>query len=120
MPRVLLAEDDQDISVPLARALRREGYELLSAETTADALRVLREREVHAILSDYKMPGTTGTAFLAEAARLRPDAARMLITGATQEIPEAELERAGVCALITKPWDDEKLKATLRRALGLA
>ena len=29
----------------------------------------------------------------------------------------AELERLGVCALITKPWDDAKLKATLRRAL---
>jgi len=42
----------------------------------------------------------------------------MLITGLAQEIPRAALEAAGVCALITKPWDDDRLRATLRRALA--
>jgi CheY-like chemotaxis protein len=41
----------------------------------------------------------------------------MLITGWTEEIPPSQLEELGVRALITKPWDDAKLKATLRRAL---
>ena len=41
-----------------------------------------------------------------------------MITGLTEEIPAEELKRLGVCALITKPWDDAKLKATLRRALA--
>ena len=51
------------------------------------------------------------------AARRRPGAMRMIITGWTEEIPREHLEELGVCALITKPWDDAKLKATLRRAL---
>jgi CheY-like chemotaxis protein len=73
---------------------------------------------VDVILTDQKMPGMNGAQFLVEAARRRPGAARMIITGWTEEIPREHLEELGVCALITKPWDDAKLKATLRRALA--
>ena len=114
---LLVVDDEPRILSALERSLRREGYELLTSETVEEALRVLDARPVDAILSDQRMPGTSGLQFLAEAARRRPDAVRMLITGWTEEIPPAQLEEIGVRALITKPWDDSKLKATLRRAL---
>ncbi len=117
-PAVLVVDDEARILSALRRSLRREGYEILTAETVEEALRVLDERSVALILSDQKMPGMSGVQFLAEAARRCPEAARMLITGWTEEIPREQLEELGVCALITKPWDDEKLKATLRRALS--
>jgi response regulator RpfG family c-di-GMP phosphodiesterase len=117
-PAVLVVDDEVRILSALRRSLRREGYEILTAETVEEALRVLDERPVALILSDHKMPGMSGVQFLAEAARRCPEAVRMLITGWTEEIPREQLEELGVCALITKPWDDEKLKATLRRALG--
>ncbi len=117
-PAVLVVDDEARILSALRRSLRREGYEILTAETGEEALRVLDERSVELILSDQKMPGMSGLQFLAEAARRCPEAVRMLITGWTEEIPREQLEELGVRALITKPWDDEKLKATLRRALG--
>jgi adenylate cyclase len=118
-PRLLIVDDEVRILSALRRALRREGYEILTAETAAEALRLLDEAPVDAILSDHKMPGMSGAQFLAEAARRCPGAARMIITGWTEEIPPERLEELGVCALVTKPWDDAMLKATLRRALGL-
>ena len=116
-PSLLIVDDEARILSALRRTLRREGYEIVTAETVADALRILDERPVDAILSDHKMPGMSGVEFLEEASRRRPDAARMIITGWTEEIPRAQLQEAGVCALVTKPWDDARLKATLRRAL---
>jgi FixJ family two-component response regulator len=61
----------------------------------------------------------SGVQFLEQVAGLQPEVPRLLITGWTEEIPLEELQRVGVCALITKPWEDARLKATLRRALGL-
>ena len=115
---VLVVDDEVRILSALQRTLRREGYELLTAETVEQAFGILAERDVDVVMSDHKMPGMTGLQFLAQAAMQRPTARRMIITGWTEEIPGEELRRIGVCALITKPWEDWKLKATLRRALG--
>jgi len=117
-PCVLLVDDEASILSALRRVLRREGFEIVTAQSGVEALRVMDARRVDAIVSDQRMPGGTGLELLAEAGRRHPHAARMLITGLAQEIPRDALEAAGVCALITKPWDDERLRATLRRALA--
>ena len=119
-PTLLIVDDEAQILSALKRSLRREGYEIVAVESAAAALRILNERFVDVILSDHKMPGMSGMPLLARAAEIRPDAVRMLITGWTQEIPSERLEEAGICALITKPWSDAKLKATLREVMGAA
>jgi len=116
-PSLLIVDDEARILSALRRALRREGYEIVTSETAEEALRILDERAVDAILTDHKMPGMSGAQLLEEAARRRPEAVRMIITGWTEEIPRERLEALGVRALITKPWEDGKLKATLRRAI---
>jgi response regulator RpfG family c-di-GMP phosphodiesterase len=119
-PTLLLVDDEQRILSALMRSLRREGYEILVAETAAAALRILGERRVDAILSDQKMPGISGVQLLERAAELQPRSARMLITGWTEEIPPERIEQVGICALVTKPWNDAALKATLRKAISVA
>jgi len=119
-PTLLIVDDEAQILSALRRSLRREGYEIVAVESAAAALRILDERRVDAILSDHKMPGMSGVQLLARVAELRPDVVRMLITGWTNEIPREQLEAVGVCALVTKPWDDAKLKATLCAVMGAA
>ena len=115
---MLVVDDEVRILSALRRTLRREAFDLVTAETPDAGLRILEERPVDLVLSDAKMPGMNGLEFLSLAAEARPNVMRMLITGWTEEIPTEDLQRAGVCALITKPWEDDKLKATLRRALA--
>jgi len=116
-PSLLIVDDEARILSALRRTLRREGYEIVTAESAREALLLLDERSVDGILSDHKMPHMRGDQFLELAAERRPEAVRMLITGWTEEIPSGRLEELGICALITKPWDDTRLKTTLRRAL---
>jgi CheY-like chemotaxis protein len=77
---------------------------------------VLEADPIDLILSDHKMPGTTGLQFLEQARARRPEAVRMLITGWTELIPEEAIRALGIRAVITKPWSDAALKETLRMA----
>jgi len=116
-PTLLMVDDEARILTALRRTLRREGYELLTAGTAAEAIRVLEERPVDLILSDQKMPGMSGLALLAEVARRQPTVARLLITGWTEAVPPEELKKLDVKALVPKPWDDAELKQVLRDVL---
>ena len=105
-PTLLLVDDEARILSALRRSLRREGWRVLTAGTPAEALRLLEEEPIDAVLSDHKMPGMSGLEVLEAAARRRPDAARILISGWPDEIPAGRLEALGIRALIPKPWDD--------------
>lgn len=115
---LLLVDDEVRILSALRRVLRREGYRLLTAETPEQALRILDEQAVDVIVTDQKMPGMSGLQLLAEAARRRPEARRLLITGWTEEVPREQIEALGIRAMIPKPWDDAELKATLRAQIS--
>lgn len=116
IPKLLLVDDEPQILSALRRTLRRERYEVFTAETPAEALRLLEAEPIDLVLSDQMMPGTTGLQLLARARQLRPHAVCMLITGWMQEIPQEAIRAAGVRAVVPKPWSDEALKETLRIA----
>lgn len=116
-PRLLLVDDEPRILSALRRALRREGYEIFSAESPREALALLETESVDLVLSDHKMPGVTGLQFLARVKEVCPGAARLLITGWTESIPEEAIDEVGIRAVINKPWEDAPLKETLRVAL---
>ena len=113
-PVLLLVDDETRILSALHRTLRREGYEILSAESAAEALRILASRKVDLVLTDQKMPGMSGLELLEQVATRHPGVARLLITGWPEEIPREEIARLGIRALIPKPWDDGELKTLLR------
>jgi response regulator RpfG family c-di-GMP phosphodiesterase len=113
-PLLLIVDDEPRILSALRRCLRREPYEILAAEGPAEALRIAAEQPVDVVLSDYKMPGTTGLALLSQIRELRPDATLLLITGWTESIPEEDFAIAGIRQVVNKPWDDAELKELLR------
>jgi CheY-like chemotaxis protein len=119
-PVLLLVDDEPRILSALQRCLRREGYEILLADSGAAALRVLRERRVDAVLTDHKMPGMSGLELIRDMAAEWPEIPRILLTGWTAEIEPGEMRRLGIRALVAKPWEDADLKARLREALGAA
>jgi response regulator RpfG family c-di-GMP phosphodiesterase len=116
-PSFLFVDDETRILSALRRALRREGWEILLAETPGEALALLGQRPVDVVVSDQKMPGMSGLQLLAEVACVCPQARRVLLTGWPEEVPREQLAQIGVSALVAKPWDDSELKAVLRAQL---
>ena len=114
---LLLVDDEEKILSALRRSLRREPYDVLTATSPREALRILDTQPVDLILTDHKMPRMSGVELLHEAARLQPKAARLLITGWSQAVDDAEIEALEIAAVLPKPWEDAELKKALREAL---
>lgn len=115
--KLLILDDESRILSALRRSLRREPYEIFTAETVHEALQILDEEgDVALVLSDHMMPGVTGLQFLERVAARHPHAVRMLITGWTETIDPDAIAALGVHEVIAKPWQDAQLKEVLRRA----
>lgn len=114
---LLLVDDEENILSALKRLLRRDGYQIITATSAADALQRMVEHEVDVIISDQRMPGMTGVEFLHRAKALYPHTVRMVLSGYTelQSIIDAVNEGA-IYKFLTKPWDDERLRAHVAEA----
>ena len=114
---LLLVDDEENILASLRRLLRRDGYHIITATSGAQGLQRLAENRVDVILSDQRMPGMTGVEFLRRAKELYPQTMRMSLSGYTelQSITDA-INEGAVCKFLTKPWDDERLRAHVHEA----
>jgi len=114
---LLIVDDEENIVAALKRLLRRDGYHIVTAYSAAEGLQRLTEVDVDVIVSDQRMPGMTGVEFLRRAKELYPDTVRMVLSGYTelQSITDAVNEGA-IYKFLTKPWDDERLRAHIEEA----
>ena len=119
LPVVLIVDDESRILAAMCRTLRREGYEILTAETPAEALARVQERVVDLVLCDQMMPEMRGVELLTRIGEQQPKAARLLMTGWTEAVANGELEALGIQGPLSKPWDDAALKESLRKALAV-
>lgn len=121
---LLLVDDEANILSSLRRLLRRDGYRILAAGSAAEGLEILALNPVDVIVSDQRMPAMTGVEFLRQVKTLYPDIVRMVLSGYTelQSITDA-INEGAIYKFLTKPWDDEQLRANIQEAFrykGLA
>jgi DNA-binding NtrC family response regulator len=116
LPTVLFVDDEERILRSL-RMLFRGKAEILCTTRGEEAIDWIRSRTVHVIVSDQRMPGMTGVALLREVARHSPRTMRILLTGyADMDAVAASVNEGEIFRFVEKPWDGEKLIATVMRA----
>lgn len=117
-PKLLVVDDEPDNLDLLYRTFHRE-FKVLRAENGPTALDILaKEGDVAVIISDQRMPLMSGTEFLSLTATQYPDIIRIILTGYTDVEDLVEAINSGkVFKYVTKPWDDEELKAVVRQAV---
>jgi len=116
---VLLVDDEPDILAALRRALRREGWNLLFAESAKDALTLLSENHIDLVLTDMRMPEMDGVAFLKQVSATSPATIRMGLTGYTEPKMLARAFSEGhIHEIASKPWKDDELRSILQNALA--
>ncbi|MFA7241220.1 MAG: EAL domain-containing protein [Sulfuricellaceae bacterium] len=117
---LLLVDDEPSILSALKRLLRREGYPILTATSAADGMELLATHEVAVVMSDQRMPQTTGAEFLAKVRVMYPDTIRIILSGYTDLKAITDVVNRGeIYKFLEKPWNDAALLATLREAFRL-
>jgi len=118
-PTVLLV-DDEPLSIETMTRFLDERFDVRSALDAEQAERILAEEWVQVVVSDQRMPGTTGVELLASVRERWPDVVRIIISGYTdaEDIIDG-INRAGIYQYITKPWHPENLLLTLDNACRL-
>jgi len=115
--KILIVDDEPANLRSLAR-LFREQYQVLTAESGAEALKLLEQHDVALLITDQRMPVMTGIELLKKTASLRPRMVRMILTGYTDIEALVEAINCGqVYRYVTKPWNNDELRLTVKRAM---
>ncbi|NTV69024.1 MAG: EAL domain-containing protein [Azonexaceae bacterium] len=118
---LLIVDDEPNILTSLSRLLRREGFNILTAQSPAEAFEHLAKHPIQVILSDQRMPDMSGTEFFARVRQLYPDTIRIVLTGYTDiDSVTGAINRGAIYKFLTKPWDDDLLREQIREAFRVA
>ncbi|MDK8346191.1 response regulator transcription factor [Brevibacterium sp. UMB1308A] len=116
MTRILLVEDEESISDPLAYLLGKEGYDVTVA---ADGLQALAEFDSHGadlVLLDLMLPGASGTE-VCRLLRAKSKVPIIMLTAKDSEIDKVVGLELGADDYVTKPYSSRELLARIRAVM---
>src|SRR5687767_12665086 len=110
MSALLIVDDEPAVLGGLELLFRSHGYEVLTANAPAAALKLLQsrplEQPVGIVISDYRMPGMTGTELLHQVSQISPDTLRILLTAKSDMVTAIDaVNKGGLYRFLTKPCD---------------
>lgn len=117
-PSILVVDDDRDICQALSDLLEFEGYQVQTSNTGADALARVEQFHFDALILDIGLPDLDGFSVLKLLTEREPNLPVIILTAFTTEEKKIGSLRGGAFGYLTKPYNKEELKATLRRAVG--
>jgi two-component system response regulator AtoC len=114
---ILVVDDEQD-NLDAFRFNFRKVFDIVTAGGGAEALEVLKDKDVAVIITDQRMPRMTGVELLRAAKEIRPDAVGIILTAFTDVDVLIEAINLGqVYRYITKPWDAKEVRGVLQYAI---
>jgi two-component system response regulator FixJ len=119
MPRTIaIIDDDEAVRDSLAALLSSAGYEVSTFGNSAEFLAVAPTTEPDGVILDHQMRGLTGVELAERLGRGSLRNKIVMISGNVTDTIRSRARRAGVAAILDKPFSDDALLATIEAALG--
>jgi len=113
----VLYVDDELNNLISFKAVFRIKYNVLTAISGEEAIKILKNNTVNIIVTDQRMPQMTGVEFLESILPDYPDPVRILLTGyADMNAVIDAVNKGKIFHYLTKPWNEEELDLTINRA----
>jgi len=115
--RILIVDDEQSMRELLSIMLRKEGYEVVTADNGEKALKAVQNDIFDLVITDLKMPQMDGMTLLKEVKESSPDTIVIVVTafGTTEGAEKARL--LGAYDYIGKPFNNDEIKLVIQNAL---
>src|SRR5947209_5800634 len=122
-PRVLIAEDQDDVIAALRLLVKNNGYDVEFVKSPAEALKALRGGSFDAVLLDLNYSrdttsGTEGLELLSQVQALDNTLAVVAMTAWGSIKLAVDAMHRGACDFVQKPWDNAQLLAVLSEQMG--
>ena len=118
--RLVIADDSPTILMLVELALKKDGYEPVTATNGNEALEAIREHRPELVIVDAMMPGLSGYD-VCRALRADVDAPRphvMMLSAGAREVDKTLAAEVGIDEFITKPFSPAVLRERVREILG--
>lgn len=116
----ILYVDDEESNLRIFKNTFRKEYNILTASSGQEGLKLLEEGKVDLILTDQRMPGMSGVDFLKKAIDKYPELNRILVTAYSDyEILREAVNELRIFQYVEKPWREEDIKSTIDSALEI-
>jgi len=113
----ILYVDDEENNLFSFKATFRIKYQVFTALSGDEALKILESKKIHVIITDQRMPEMTGVEFLERVLEKHPDPMRILLTGyADMGAVVDAVNKGKIFHYLAKPWNEEELDLTINRA----
>lgn len=113
--RILIADDEPLLLESLAKAARKEGYEVEVAANGRDALQLARKHRFDLIVTDLRMPEMDGPTLMGHIAQMTPSPQFIAITGYASLESAVDCLRRGAADFLVKPFEVEDFLDAVRR-----
>ncbi len=114
---VLVVDDEEPIRNALRKFLKQQQFEVYTAGSADEALQQLRLHKVALMLSDIRMPGTSGVDLVPQAIEIEPELAILMLTAVNDATSAALCMQRGAMDYLTKPIELADLGRAVHRAL---
>lgn len=115
--KILVADDEPRIRKAIVRLLTDEGYAVMPVENGREAVEALLSFHPDVVLLDQQMPVLTGVEALEEIKRLAPNQTVVFVTAFGSVSLAVDAVKKGAYDFVEKPFDNDKLLLTVRRAI---
>jgi serine/threonine-protein kinase len=118
--RLLFVDDEQRVLNSMRIMFRRQ-FDLFLASHGAEALDIVKDKNIDVIVADHRMPRMTGVEVLSRVRAMSPRTVRILLTGyADLDAVEGSINESEVFRFLTKPCAPKQLRETIELAAKLA
>ena len=120
MAHLLIVDDDRSLRQFLDILFSKDGYQVFTAETGKEALKLMEKQPVDVVLADIRMPEMDGLSLLKEIKGRWPQIPVIMITAFASMDTAVSAMREGAFDYVTKPFNLSELRETVARALKKA